>query len=269
MPVVKGCFGIVKTFGNLQLSFQSMSLECPCTTLEGEMALRLPPHWACCDWICRKPFSQELAQVVLSLHRPVQTGPLSSSLPVLKLDMLLPETVLEFSSLSITFSFRDVRHQSPQPLSVSCSLSGGPDTGSQRTGRDAPSQRLEAQCSSPSEFLQLSAWPLGFLSVLPRVLVLGQFTTQRRRCLERFSPGESPCVGSLASTHRRSHDVSEGSVYQYLFQSQSGYFKCWRHFPYSVASLQIGDYFSIVSLLHHNEKQLKARGCCLPQIKTT
>lgn len=51
-----------------------MSLECALqghcwihvTALEVEMALTLPPHFACCDCICGKPFSQELVQVILS-----------------------------------------------------------------------------------------------------------------------------------------------------------------------------------------------------------
>lgn len=51
-----------------------MSLECALqgrcwihvTALEVEMALRLPPHFARGDWISGKPFSPELAQVILS-----------------------------------------------------------------------------------------------------------------------------------------------------------------------------------------------------------
>lgn len=67
--------------------------------------------------------SDKTAEVMLSMDRPSPIGLPPSSLPVLKLEMLLMGTVLEFSSLSVTFSLRNVRLSvSSQPFSESCSL---------------------------------------------------------------------------------------------------------------------------------------------------
>lgn len=67
--------------------------------------------------------SDKTAEAMLSMDRPSPIGLPPSSLPVLKLEMLLMGTVLEFSSLSVTFSFRNVRLSvSSQPFSESCSL---------------------------------------------------------------------------------------------------------------------------------------------------
>lgn len=57
--------------------------------------------------------SDKTAEEMLSMGRPSPTGLPPSSVTVLKLEMLLKGTALEFSSLSITLSFRNVRYQFP------------------------------------------------------------------------------------------------------------------------------------------------------------
>lgn len=64
------CEDLLVALGNFQLGFSEhvfgispASLLCCCcwmhvTALEVEMALTLPPRFACNDWICRKPFWQ-------------------------------------------------------------------------------------------------------------------------------------------------------------------------------------------------------------------
>lgn len=121
---------------------------------EVEMVLTFPPRFACSDQIRRKPISQSLAQVILSLCRLVGLPPTAP--PVLKLEMHAPYgngpwTVITFQ---LPFLLGMLDTSSPSALSEICPLSAWPGKGSRKRG-GATVQTCKAQCLSHSKFLQL------------------------------------------------------------------------------------------------------------------
>lgn len=127
--------------------------------------------------------SDGTAKVVLSVYRPVPIGLPPPPPPVLKLEMLLKETVLEFSSLSITFSYRNVRRQLTPAAALWKLLTISMSRLSRRSHRKRETPHVpkiqSTQCLSHSEILRLSTEGVvfGLLFILLWLLVVeGQFT---------------------------------------------------------------------------------------------